>query len=351
MQRPVMNPNFYEEAPTRSGWRFRPMHMVSTGIRWTLRRIFKFLTFDPFSHIVGFHAEEGTPTSRFLRGLFYRLAFVPVMIAATACAVVWTATHPRSVVGQSDPAWQNIYYEPVTFTGADQVSLEGWLVPVLNAKEVLIEKENVLKKRYPAVVLVHDQGQRREQMLPMIKPLHEAGFVVLAINLRGGTQRAIVGETFGLRESGDVKAAAELLRKRRYVDPKRVAVVGCGTGATAALLAADGDPQIAAVVADQPIRDAGDLIDNHLMPESRLLTWLKPLCKWTFEISYGVDMEDIELKNFSDVFSSRPVLMVDSSESHGAAADSRAIQQIATFLSASLSENRTATAAVADVKH
>jgi pimeloyl-ACP methyl ester carboxylesterase len=350
-----MNPNFYEDPAAKKQRRrreFKPFHWAGSLLWRVVRGFFRLLTYHPFSHIPGFRVEEGTPTSRFVRGLFYRLAFVPVMAVAVACAVVWTATHPRSVAGEVNPAWHGVYYEPVTFLGADQVPLEAWIVPVLDARNVIEHKEKVLRQNSPAVVLVHDIGQRREQMLPLIKPLHDAGFVVLALNLRGGGAHAVTGETFGLHEAGDVKAAVEVLRKRQFVDSSRIAVAGCGTGASAALLAAQTDGQIAAVVADAPIKDAHDLVRNRIMPDNIWLSWLSPLCKWTFEISYGVDAEDLELTNFVRVFDTRPVLLVDATGSHADPSDARIIEQVKSFLVASLPEKGAAKPApVADAKH
>lgn len=336
MQRPVMNPNFYEDAPGSFGARRRPFRALAMLVWKGIRKAFKLLSYDPLSRIPGFRYEEGTPTSRFLRGLFYRLAFAPVFIAAVSCAVVWTGTHPRSVVSEIDPVSQGIYYEVVTYVGADQIPIEGWLMPVIDAKAVLQEKERVLFAKRPAVVLVHDFGQRREQVLPMIKPLHDAGYVVLAMNLRGGGPKAVSGETFGLQESIDVKNGIELLRRRPFVDPKRVAIVGFGTGASAALLAAATDPQIVAVVAYNPMKDSDEVIRNRIVPQSPMLSWMAPLCKWTFEMSYGVDIDELSALNFKRLFDTRPVLMIDSGRSYADLAEANNIERIRSFLESSI---------------
>ena len=336
MQRPVMNPNFFEETTATPKPR-RRISRILLGLVWRfLKLIFRTLMYDPLHGIKGFRVEEGTPTSRFVRGLMYRLAFVPVLIAMTACGIVWVATHPRTVNAEIDPATQGVYYEAVTFLGSDQMRLEGWLVPVLDAKLVLEEREKVLRKKHPAIVLVHDFGQRRGQMLPLIKPLHDMGYIVLAINLRGGGAHPARGETFGLRESSDVRAAVEMLRRRPFVDPLRVAVVGCGTGANAALLAAAADAQICAIVAERPVTGSRDLMQQRIMPSSSLVRWLSPLCKWTFEIAYGVDAEDLEVKNFSKLRESRQVLLVDAPAIHADPSDARVADQIMTFLRISM---------------
>ena len=45
-------------------------------------------------------------------------------------------------------------------------------------------------------------------MLPLFKPLHQHGFVVLAVAMRGAGDNA-AGQTLGLNEALDVKAAVE----------------------------------------------------------------------------------------------------------------------------------------------
>jgi pimeloyl-ACP methyl ester carboxylesterase len=332
MQRPVMNPNFFEDTPSAKPPR-RPIWRVALDLALrALKRVGQVLMYDPFSRIVGFHVEDGTPMSRIIRGVLYRLAFVPLLIVATACAIVWIGTHPRTIVSQEDPGLHDVYYEAVTFLGADQTRLEGWMVPVLDAKAVLEEKEKVLRKKHPAVVLVHDLGQRREQMLPLIKPLHDAGFVVLAINLRGGGAQPASGETFGLREAGDVHAAVETLRKRTFVDPQRVAVVGYGTGATAGLLAAQADPQIAAVYASKPTKDAQELMLTRVMPQNHALRWMAPLCKWTFELAYGVDLEETEISRFQRLIEGHRVVVADGSTGHAEPSDAKTAEQVTSFL-------------------
>jgi pimeloyl-ACP methyl ester carboxylesterase len=344
MQRPVMNPNFFEEAAAAKPARRPVWRLAIDLVLNALKRVGRVLMYDPFSRLMALRVEEGTPASRIVRGVLYRLAFVPLLIAATACAIVWIATHPRTVLTEEDPALHEVYYEAVTFLGADQTRLEGWMVPVLDAKSVLEEKEKVLRKKHPAVVLVHDLGQRREQMLPLIKPLHDAGFVVLAINLRGGGARPASGETFGLLETGDVHAAVDTLRKRTFVDDQRISVVGYGTGATAALLAAETDPSIAAVYAAKPSRDPRQLLLARVMPQNTALRWMAPLCKWTFEIAYGVDMDEIELGRFKKLLETQRVKIVDDTAPHADPSDAKMAELVTEYLKGAMTGRAVAAA-------
>src|SRR4051794_582497 len=82
MQRPVMNPTFYDEQPGAGpSRRFKLLRLLAaTGLR-AVRLVFMLLTYDPFANVAGFRNEEGTRVSRTIRGFMYRLAFVPVIIA------------------------------------------------------------------------------------------------------------------------------------------------------------------------------------------------------------------------------------------------------------------------------
>src|SRR6266536_3349181 len=180
MERPVMNPSFTYEAPPPPKKKRERFALI----RKTGRLIVRVLMSHPFGHR-HFRNEDGSRLSRFIRGFTYRLAFVPVLLVAFLTCMVLAATHPGRSAQGADPMTFGVYYDPVNFIAEDGARLEGWLVPVLDAKRVLEERDLVVGKRYAAVVLVHDFAGSRQQLLPLVQPLHEAGFVVLGINSRG----------------------------------------------------------------------------------------------------------------------------------------------------------------------
>jgi alpha-beta hydrolase superfamily lysophospholipase len=220
----------------------------------------------------------------------YRVALLPFVAAVIAALTVYAGTHPSIPAIERDPITVGVYYDPVVFVTRDDRRLEGWLAPVLDARTVIEQQDKVFGSKYPAVVLVHDHGNSREQMLPLVRPLHEAGYVVLTIGLRGDEPMRSSGSTFGLNESLDVAAAVELLRRRPFVDPSRIGVLGVGSGATAAALAAEQDSNVRTLIALRPPPGVDDLLYHHVVPER--LPWLGSLCRWTFEIAYGVNTGD-----------------------------------------------------------
>lgn len=283
---------------------------------WRIARIaLRLLVWNPLvRHRDGqFRNEDGTVWQRLSRGICYRIAFVPVMVALVVAMVVWGATHPQYAVATTDPNSKGVYYETVTFKPEGAPSIEAWLVPQVDARKVLSEGEKSIRQKHAAVILVPDCGQGADQVLPLIQPLHEAGLVVMAINAPRTSVVRSRGITFGLRESVELQAAIAVLKKRSSVDPKRIALVGIGGGANAVMLAAKRDPGVRAIVVDRPLTGTDDLRDC-LGPTRSGFQWMQPLCKWGFELSYQVDAEELELKNYGDLLKKPGVLLFSRSD-------------------------------------
>jgi len=315
VDRPILTPHVGQHEPKQS-WQTHPSVLFARA--WlgnAARLVWRIVSYRPMQRArLSVRIEDGTFWQRVARGVAYRLAFVPLLAALSACALVYSATHPPAHAPGIDPTSQGIYYDPVSLLGEDGTRFDGWLVPVFDARQVLEQREEILKTRRPAVVLLHDHGHSREQMIPLIQPLHEAGFVVLAISLRGRGGGVPVGATFGLREASDVKAAVELLRRRPFVDPAKIAIVGVGTGANAGLIAAARDKDIAAVAAISPLAGARQLLEQNLGPKQSWLRFMNPLCRWTFELAYSVDTNDLDLARYQKLAGTRPML-IDTSDS------------------------------------
>ncbi|MGB7157447.1 MAG: CocE/NonD family hydrolase [Tepidisphaeraceae bacterium] len=316
MQRPVMNPMFMEEkdSATKGKPRMRPLRLLGAWLLRGLKLVWRIFFTSVFKlPRARLRVEDGTPLRRFVRGLMYRLAFVPVILVLFVVALVFAVTHPPHFPPESDPLIQGVYYDPVAFHAEDGTRLEGWLVPVYDAKRIVEEKERGLHKKHPAIVLVHDYAATRQQMLPLVPQLHEAGMVVLVVGLRGTGPSGGAGQTFGLKEAMDVRAAVDMLRRRSYVDPAKVSVMGIGTGANAAVIAAEQDANIAALVLDRPIEGFEQAMANRLGDEHRWLYTLMPLFKWTFEAMYHVDADDLNVSSYAAVTSARPTLRFQGS--------------------------------------
>lgn len=100
----------------------------------------------------------------------------------------------------------------------------------------------------PVVAILHGWGGNAEMMLPLARPLHEAGFAVLLFDARchGRSDE----DTFASlpRFAEDLDRAMDWLRCQPAVDPRGISLVGHSVGAGAALLVASRRNDVAAVV-------------------------------------------------------------------------------------------------------
>ncbi len=112
--------------------------------------------------------------------------------------------------------------EPVSFAAADGVVLKGWWWPGEDSTR--------------AVVLLHDLGANRLQMLPRAKWLHQARYSVLLFDFRGCGESG-GKSTLGFAERHDVEGALRFLREKKAV--RQMAIVAQSMGAAAAVMAVE----------------------------------------------------------------------------------------------------------------
>jgi pimeloyl-ACP methyl ester carboxylesterase len=292
MQRPIMNPEFFEEAdhpeapepPSRLKVWFQHALRGGKGLLClALKR--------PFMRPL---TEPPAPLwYRLAAGTLYRLAVAVILAALIVVVMLTAATHPRAVAANTNPALHGLYYDPVSFLSPDGLRLDAWLFPALDARRVLEQKEQALRRKQPAIILVHDFACSSRQMLPLVRPLHEAGFLVLVLNLRGCGSSAASPQTFGLREWMDVKAATDMLRRRPFVDSVRIGAVGLGTGANAVLLAAQNDPGLTTLVLQNPIADIDEALDRYALPPALRHPWVQTVFRWAFQNIYHLDADPL----------------------------------------------------------
>jgi pimeloyl-ACP methyl ester carboxylesterase len=188
---------------------------------------------------------------RVLRGAGW-LALAALAAGLAAALLVWRVSerllrpegyaHPGAASEGAPPdpeSEHGLAFEAVRFATAGGSELAGWFVPGA--------------PRFPfAVVLVHGAGEDRRTFLGHLPFLHEAGYAVLLFDLRdhGASAGAARGSGLGFRELIDVSAAVRFAKHERGIE--RAAVLGIALGADAALLAAAGDSEIDAVIAEAP---------------------------------------------------------------------------------------------------
>ena len=116
----------------------------------------------------------------------------------------------------------------------------------------------------PPVILLHMYKSDRTAWKPLVEPLHNAGFAVLAIDLRGHGE-SIKPENKQLRQKvekrdtrvfnnmhKDVAAAVKWIRMQPNVDQTKLALVGASVGCSVAIDYAGRDKTVCAVVCLTP---------------------------------------------------------------------------------------------------
>ena len=223
----------------QDGMRITGGHRMSLatprGRRW--RDVPRGRTTPPPGRLTGSLARCPLPSCPSLRraGVAAAVTAVPVALAYRFAVVYRTrAGFPRRTPPAADPSALGLPFEAlvVDAPGAD---LPAWFIPAEGAAPG------------PAVLIVHGWESARDRMLPHALVLHEAGFHVLVLDVRGhGANQAeslpISAGEFGL----DAAAGVAALVARPEVT--RVAILGHSMGGIGAILAAADDPRVDALV-------------------------------------------------------------------------------------------------------
>jgi Serine aminopeptidase, S33 len=331
MHRPTMSnsvePSIDEMRPGRNHPKWRMVKLVAKSV----------LKDSPArSRSSAAWVEEASPLWRLIRTCSYWLCLMPVIAALVAASVTYIRTHPQTPPLLTDPHSDGIYFEPVTLTTDDHIQLEGWLAPALDAHQILANGMKALRQRTPAIILAHGFAQSRAQVLPLIKPLHQHGWTVLAIGMRGNGSLTAAGQTFGINEAMDIKAGVELLRHLPLVDDRHIAIVGIGSGANAAVLVADKYPDLDALVLDSPADTGKEAVTNHLASSNPALRWLNPFYTLAFQLGYGLNERDLDLDQYGKVLTDRPTLLMRWTSDAESDLPPQRVQQIVDFLATSL---------------
>lgn len=183
----------------------------------------------------------------------------------------------------SDPSEVGLDFEDVAFESWDGVRLRGWFMPA----------ETAGGRPAPTIVSVHGwpwsrmgtqadnllndlPGSRPINLLPLFRSLHDAGYAVLAFDLRNfGESEARRLFTAGWHESRDLRGAVDWLETRPDVDGERVGVIGFSNGGNTLIYALP-YLSIRAGVAVQPTN--GLVFQRHY--SRALFGPLAPLVRW-----------------------------------------------------------------------
>jgi uncharacterized protein len=163
------------------------------------------------------------------------------------------------------------------------------------------------------VILTHGYGGNQDEMLPVARALHAAGFNVFTYDLRG-CGRSGGAVTLGALEQDDLRSVVDAVAGRPDVDPERIGALGFSMGAATTVLEAADNPRIKAVVDDSGWADVRHWVrprlSDLLMQPTRHFS---PVSLKLLELRAGVRLRRLRPVDVIGRLSPRPILMIHGS--------------------------------------
>lgn len=232
------------------------------------------------------------------------LSYLIVIIFALSFLLVYANSHPPRYSLNRPPSNFGLSFERVQFVTIDGLTLTGWFVP-----------SSVANKKSPAIIFCHGLGANKSDFTDMAKPISERGFHVLLFDFRGHGESEGGRSSFGYEEMQDIEAAIAYLKRRSEVDAERIGAFGFSMGGAAAIMAAEKNDEIKALVADSSYTS---LKDQGLgLLESAYGSIMKPLIYpmlWTYRLYFNIPAEEVSPINSISGISTRPVLIIGGEE-------------------------------------
>lgn len=199
-------------------------------------------------------------------------------------------------IATETPAFRQMPFEEVRVTTADGLRLYGWFIPGTQRATVMV---------------VHGYKDSRSSMLGVAEILHNYGYQVLLVSLRGHDMNDGEQISFGLRELKDLEAFYEYLRLKPGVDPRRIGMFGVSMGGTISIGFTANTPGIRALVSDCAFSSVADTVGTSV----RFFTGLPefpfaPMVVFWTERELGGSMNDIDAKKWIPGIAPRPVLLL-----------------------------------------
>lgn len=220
-------------------------------------------------------------------------------LAAYAAAIFTVA--PRTFDPNNNPAKFGLDFHEVRFSSRTPgLELAGWYMPNPGSTR--------------ALVMVHGHTSSRSSEFgggigELAAALHQRGFAVLAIDLRGhGTSDAApIG--FGTVEHDDVAGALDWLRAEGFATDQ-LGVFGVSMGGAASIRALADDPEVAALVVDGTPAVIQEVVQRQWTQNLRLPEFFLSTTLFVARMRYGIDLEANAALNAMPRLAPRPVLII-----------------------------------------
>jgi dipeptidyl aminopeptidase/acylaminoacyl peptidase len=235
-------------------------------------------------------------------------ASVTGIVIASFLAVAWILSsnimHPTFVCSEEhfiycgDPSQLDLSFEDISIQVGDGHTLSGWYIPAEASDK--------------AVIFIHGHGADRHEGMRWFKAVHQAGFNILAFDLRNQGKSAKSFSTMGYFEKRDVIRALDYLQQQKQIES--IGIFGTSMGAATSIMAMVDDSRIAAGVFEAGWANLDDLyseiIEQHMgLPSYPLL----PLINWMLEQRTGMEMAKLNPEDMLADIAPRPVFIIHCS--------------------------------------
>ncbi len=215
-------------------------------------------------------------------------------------------TYAQRMFTDDNPSNYGMRYEDMNFPAReDGLTIAGWYIPA---------NESQAAEKSPAIVMVHGWNASRtnafnQHFLDLAQALHQAGFSILMIDLRGHGQSAESHFTFGRLERRDVLAAIDFLLERGH-QPGKIGLIGTSMGAASVIGAAAEDQAVGAVATDSLFAEIYPVIKGLWVKQSGLpMLFLYPT-RWMFYVENGYDLASARPIDEIGRLAPRPLLLI-----------------------------------------
>jgi uncharacterized protein len=216
--------------------------------------------------------------ARLMLGLVALALALYIGVSVLAASVL---TVPQRVVSAATPAGLGLAFQDVQFPAqVDAVPIAGWYIPRDGSRK--------------AIILVHGKDSSRTNEFGgkfpnLAAALHERGFAILMIDMRGHGQSGAGRYSFGLNEQRDITGAADWLRTQGF-PPGSIGVLGVSMGAASSMFAAANDQDIGALIEDCGYADINPILAHEWSTASGLPDMFLPSTSLAVRLLYGYDI-------------------------------------------------------------
>lgn len=187
--------------------------------------------------------------------LFHRLMFIIFVIilffGITSLLAFSTYLKPPKIHSEITPKDLGLPYENISFQTADGITLRGWFIPSTSSGQAPRSFDNTQDKQAQidttkTIIGLHGWPADKGNILPALSFLTET-YNLFVFDFRGLGESEGKYSTIGVKETQDLKAAIQYLESR---DIEEVGVWGFSMGGAVALMTAQDNPQIKAIISE-----------------------------------------------------------------------------------------------------